>query len=123
VSSQPSVVSSILPAVFPRLGHDWRRRNSYLLLTALTLLCLLPFSGKPFQVDDPLFVWADSAHEAAEIIYHKAQNENTNVWFQGHWGFQYYMQLHGAHPIDYARTRLNAGDLGSFQKTASRPIK
>src|ERR1700722_14924573 len=58
VSNQPSVVSSIFPAAFPRLGHDWRRRNSYLLLTALTLLCLLPFSGKSFQVDDPLFVWA-----------------------------------------------------------------
>jgi hypothetical protein len=55
--------------------------------------------------------WADSAREAAEIIYHKTQNENTTVWFQGHWGFQYYMQLHGAHPIDYASTRLNPGDL------------
>jgi 4-amino-4-deoxy-L-arabinose transferase-like glycosyltransferase len=30
----------------------------YLLLTALTLACLLPFSGKPFHMDDPLFVWA-----------------------------------------------------------------
>jgi 4-amino-4-deoxy-L-arabinose transferase-like glycosyltransferase len=29
-----------------------------LALAALTVICLLPFIGKPFNVDDPLFVWA-----------------------------------------------------------------
>jgi hypothetical protein len=78
----------------------------------LNLVAALAVSGAlSLWVTQADAAWADSAHEAAEIIYHKAQNENTNVWFQGHWGFQYYMQLHGAHPIDYARTRLNAGDL------------
>jgi 4-amino-4-deoxy-L-arabinose transferase-like glycosyltransferase len=30
----------------------------YLLLATLTLLCLLPFLGRAFQIDDPLFIWA-----------------------------------------------------------------
>ena len=30
---------------------------SYLLLLAATLLCLLPFSGRAFSTDDPLFIW------------------------------------------------------------------
>src|SRR5207248_6815140 len=37
---------------------QWSSRHSYLLLTGLTLLCLLPFSGRAFHVDDPLFVWS-----------------------------------------------------------------
>jgi hypothetical protein len=35
------------------------------LLAALTLLCLLPFSGKAFDADDTLFVWA-----AQRIVKH-----------------------------------------------------
>jgi len=27
-------------------------------LALATVCCLLPFSGRPFHVDDPLFVWA-----------------------------------------------------------------
>lgn len=32
-------------------------RTQLLLLTALTIACLLPFIGKAFNIDDPLFVW------------------------------------------------------------------
>jgi hypothetical protein len=31
--------------------------SSVLILTAITLACLVPFLGKPFHIDDPLFVW------------------------------------------------------------------
>ncbi len=31
--------------------------SSYSLLLAATLLCLLPFSGRAFSTDDPLFIW------------------------------------------------------------------
>src|SRR5208282_4769279 len=37
---------------------DGRSRQSLFLLTAATLLCLLPFSGKAFNIDDPLFLWS-----------------------------------------------------------------
>ncbi len=33
------------------------------------------------------------------------------VWFTGHWGFQYYMQLGGARPVDAAHPQLPKGDI------------
>jgi 4-amino-4-deoxy-L-arabinose transferase-like glycosyltransferase len=33
------------------------------------------------------------------------------LWFQGHWGFQYYMELEGARAVDRSRPRVTAGDL------------
>ena len=42
-----------LPAIFAK----WSARHSLLSLTLATLACLLPFSGKAFHMDDPLFLW------------------------------------------------------------------
>lgn len=48
-----------VPPFGPKLADspEWRSLHSYLLLAALTLLCLVPFCGKAFHVDDTLFVW------------------------------------------------------------------
>jgi hypothetical protein len=35
----------------------------------------------------------------------------TSLWFQGHWGFQYYMQAQGALPLDVTSSLLKLGDL------------
>src|SRR5271167_86703 len=43
----------------------WSSTRSLFLLTAATLLCLLPFSGKAFHIDDPLFLWS-----AQHIVRH-----------------------------------------------------
>jgi hypothetical protein len=32
------------------------------------------------------------------------------VWFLGHSGFQYYMQMVGAHPYDWSHPQTKAGD-------------
>src|SRR3954447_18763881 len=37
---------------------QWSSKHSYFLLIGITVLCLLPFSGRAFHVDDPLFVWS-----------------------------------------------------------------
>jgi hypothetical protein len=55
--------------------------------------------------------WANSARRAAEIIAERAKDETGTVWFQGHWGFQYYSQLLGMRPLDFANSILNPGDL------------
>jgi hypothetical protein len=49
--------AAIKADLLPNLA-GWRGRYSQLLLAGLTLLCLLPFSGRAFHVDDTLFVWA-----------------------------------------------------------------
>ncbi len=47
---------------------------------------------------------ADSARTAATVITEKTtelktRNQSGTVWFTGHWGFQYYMESHGAHAV------------------------
>jgi 4-amino-4-deoxy-L-arabinose transferase-like glycosyltransferase len=54
---------------------------------------------------------ANSAREAATLIRQQVANQPGNVWFQGHWGFQYYMQLTGARPVDFMKSRMDKGDL------------
>jgi hypothetical protein len=54
--------------------------------------------------------WANSARRAAEFIRQKNQGQSHNVWFYGHWGFQYYMQAWGAHPIDVVSSKIDALD-------------
>ncbi len=39
---------------------------------------------------------ANSARSAATILSAETRSEQGMLWFQGHWGFQYYMQLHNA---------------------------
>ena len=41
----------------------------------------------------------------------KYKTANRTVWFEGHWGFQYYMEKLGAWPIDVERSALAPGDI------------
>lgn len=58
--------------------------------------------------------WADSrlAQSARDAALHFARAyDGRTVWFQGHWGFQYYAEQAGARPMDLARTLVRAGDV------------
>ena len=55
--------------------------------------------------------WANSAEQAAAFIHQQTENQPGTVWFQGHWGFQYYMQLLGERPVDFLRTDMQRGDV------------
>lgn len=37
--------------------------------------------------------------------------KTRQLWFQGHWGFQFYMQQFGARPLDFKNDSLKPGDL------------
>ena len=54
---------------------------------------------------------ANSARSAAEHIMAKYKTANRTVWFEGHWGLQYYMEKLGARPIDVERSALAPGDI------------
>jgi len=55
------------------------------------------------------FVRAGMARTAAKEIMMK-YNKIGNVWFQGHWGFQYYMEKLGASPMNLKGTEVQPGD-------------
>jgi Dolichyl-phosphate-mannose-protein mannosyltransferase len=55
--------------------------------------------------------WANSARQASQVIQQQTDKGTQTVWFEGHWGFQYYMQLWGARPVDFLRSETRAGDV------------
>jgi len=54
---------------------------------------------------------AGSGRTAAAIIRADYGHLGRTVWFQGHWGFQYYMEAVGARPFDRVRLGMHPGDL------------
>jgi hypothetical protein len=55
--------------------------------------------------------WANSARQASQIIQRQIGKGTRAVWFTGHWGFQYYVQLWGARPMDFVSSATSAGDV------------
>lgn len=60
--------------------------------------------------------WADlglanSARRAARVVNEKVRDRPGGRWFEGHWGFQYYMEALGWRAIDANTSRLFPGDL------------
>jgi 4-amino-4-deoxy-L-arabinose transferase-like glycosyltransferase len=104
---------SILPVV-PAVGILLARRVEGMSLKPIgkaLVIALLAISGA-------MALWvalgdaalANSAREAAMEIHEKAQGQPGTVWFEGHWGFQYYMQLYGAQAVDVDDPEFKSGD-------------
>ncbi len=60
--------------------------------------------------------WADytlarTARDASEVVYKKFSDYKGSVWFQGHWGFQYYMETMCGKTLDYKHSQPLPGDL------------
>jgi hypothetical protein len=55
------------------------------------------------------YAWSNTARLAARDITSKYDNIGK-VWFQGHWGFQYYMEESGAQPMDFTRNNIQPGE-------------
>lgn len=53
---------------------------------------------------------ANSARDAAQRFGREMAHYPHNVYFQGHWGFQYYMEAEGAEPVAYRQTDFRQGD-------------
>jgi hypothetical protein len=52
---------------------------------------------------------ANSARLAAQYVRDHADSDVANVSFEGHWGFQYYMERFGFHPVDFDSYRAERG--------------
>jgi hypothetical protein len=42
---------------------------------------------------------------------HESYLDHKTVWFQGHWGFQYYMEEIGGKPVDFQHFQPAKGDI------------
>jgi 4-amino-4-deoxy-L-arabinose transferase-like glycosyltransferase len=72
-------------------------------LAASWALCLLVAWGD--------YALADSARTAAASVAARSGKNFRPLWFQGHWGFQYYLQKAGGRSFDRKRSQLQTGDL------------
>ena len=54
---------------------------------------------------------ANTARIAANYVHQQTRNEAGTVEFQGHWGFQYYMESFGARPLEQGESGSHPGDL------------
>ncbi len=57
------------------------------------------------------FTLANSGKAAAIQIEERYGRNMQRVFFQGHWGFQYYMERHGARAVDAMKTDYRPGDI------------
>lgn len=90
---------------YPALEEAINRKSLFLLipliLAALISMALLSADVK----------LANSARDASNHVRDNYRGEAATIWFQGHWGFQYYMQEWGARPIDWRNKRIEEGDI------------
>ena len=76
--------------------------------------CLLPLlAAAAIAV---LVIWADytqanTARTAAGVIHREFASDHNSVWFEGHWGFQYYLQEAGHKPLNFDNLGFSAGDI------------
>lgn len=99
-------------------GGSDSRLQRVLLLPTLLLAGALSFSVAWCD-----YLWANSGRSAAIELGQERANIPENVWFAGHWGFQYHMQRLGFRPLDHTSSMIRDGDLLVLPlKLLQRPI-
>ena len=105
------------------------------ILLARRLETLGSFAGKlrmaklvvPLVVSAAVALWvtwadaslANSARKAAQYVRDHLSKPGINVSFEGHWGFQYYMQAYQYQPIDFRDLHVGNGDLVVIPQNSS----
>jgi hypothetical protein len=87
---------------FPLDTNLWPRRA----IVSLSCGALIAF-----LVTRADFLFAVAVRESAQQTNSKFARGPERFWFQGHWGFQYYMDSLGALALDAEHTALQRGDL------------
>lgn len=106
---------SNLPAV-PAMGLllarqlEHRFANSRRLLVVAATIPLIVSGVFACWVASADSAIADSQRRVAELIHKQTQGNSGTIWFEGHWGFQYYMQSFGAQPLQVGKTVYRTGD-------------
>ncbi len=62
---------------------------------------------------------ANSARTAAAEFQKRFHDQRVTIWFQSHWGFQYYMQQWGAKVFDARDVQVESGDIMIVPANAS----
>jgi len=63
---------------------------------------------------------ANLAREAAKSVRLRTSTEVGTLWYEGHWGFQYYMEQLGARPVDAENFQIRPGDFVAVPENNAR---
>jgi 4-amino-4-deoxy-L-arabinose transferase-like glycosyltransferase len=72
---------------------------------------LLPAALVSLLITTADYKLADTARLASKSFQNRFRNEPGKVWFEGHWGFQYYMEQWKAKPVDWDQRGIISSDL------------
>jgi hypothetical protein len=75
------------------------------------VVCLSCGALIAFSVTRADFLFAVAVRASAQQTYSKFARGPERFWFQGHWGFQYFLDALGAHALDVEHSLLQRGDL------------
>ena len=78
---------------------------------AATCWPLLPAAVVSLLITTADYKLADTARLASKSFQNRFRNEPGKVWFEGHWGFQYYMEQWKAKPVDWDQRGIISSDL------------
>jgi 4-amino-4-deoxy-L-arabinose transferase-like glycosyltransferase len=87
------------PTHYSRL--DWSG-FAFALMSALSLSLLVTLAD---------YRWSSEMAKTVQQIYSYRSSTGQRLWFQGHWGFQYYMEQIGGTHLDFTASKVQAGDL------------
>jgi hypothetical protein len=82
---------------------EFRRGSVPLAPLAAGFLLALTVTWSDFRL-------AGTTRTAAAQMTQRFAPPGKTLWFEGHWGFQHYMEARGASPFDLERSRLTTGD-------------
>jgi 4-amino-4-deoxy-L-arabinose transferase-like glycosyltransferase len=74
------------------------------------MLGLAASAALAFCVTQSDFLLAVATRQSARLVCANSKSPAGNLWFQGHWGFQYYMEQAGAWALDAKHLQLRPGD-------------
>jgi len=101
------------PAAILLMRQIARRGNGHKTVIWRIAWPLVPAAIIAVSVTWADYTWARTARSAAAAI-HKGLSQSgftSAVWFQGHWGFQYYMEEGGCVAFDFEKTLARPGDM------------
>jgi len=53
---------------------------------------------------------AGAGRTGAQLVGAELAGRGVPIWFEGHWGFQYYMERHGGQAVDLEHPQCRPGD-------------
>ena len=100
----------IVPPAAILLVRRLEATRGNLLTTGWMVWPLIPAVAIAFSLAVADYRLANSARTAADQIVADYKPADHQLWFEGHGGFQYYMEMAGGQPIDVERSWLQPGD-------------